>query len=61
MQNIKFIDILSFSKKQSKTLDKFKYLVIGLLFYIFFVKQKEKSKISTKEISQTGDDIYPLF
>ena len=61
MQDINFIDILIFSKKQSNTLEKFKYLIIGLLFYIFFVKHKDKGKNPTKVTSQAGDDIYPLF
>ena len=57
------IKLISFSLSNKSFKEKFKYLLLSIIFYFFLLKDVSLIKKNTSEGlgSPTGDDIYPLF
>lgn len=55
--------LVRFSMTQGSYKEKFKYLLLSLVFYYFLLKEDSATirNISDGSKSQAGDDIYPIF
>lgn len=63
MKSALFFDLLRFALAKKTARERLRYVVRGLVFYIFLaqaISAGEKGHESASS-SQAGDDIYPLF
>lgn len=47
-----------------KLAHKFKYFILGAIFYLFLLQKEKNRKIKdggASDASSAGDDVYPLF
>jgi hypothetical protein len=64
MKSASLRDVIHFALIQDGLSQKILYIIKGLLFLMFFLKNPKKmngKEQSVPAASQAGDDIYPLF
>ena len=55
-------DLIRFAKSKDNLSEKLKYTLLGLLYFIFILRNISKNNQNyTEPETITGDDIYPIF